>query len=182
MTTILNNGSVLFEHYADLQAVLDANNRRLPDSYKPAQFKCASCSAVEPLYTERGNALYAVSDNAFKCYECCGKDDAAILRAGKEPICLFLVNRGIGDNRVINWPGTLEVFVNSTTESSSVVFGRNVSRRQHVKFAFEGIEWYGDVFGDAQLCRCYPVGYHRKQRQERNDADSNNQKGMEYFS
>ncbi len=182
MTTILNNGSVLFEHYADLQAVLDANNRRLPDSYKPAQFKCASCSAVKPLYTERSNALYAVSDNAFKCYECCGKDDAAILRAGKEPICLYLVKRGVGYHAVTNWPGTLEVFVDSYKKTWQVVFGRNVTPRVHVTFSYEGVDWYGDVFGDAQLCRCYPVGYHRKQRQERNDADSNNQKGMEYFS
>lgn len=158
MTMILGNGTVLFEHYADLQAVLDANLQRLPDSYKPAHFLCAGCGQTLPMHSDGGGTGYAVdANNDFKCYACCGRSDAAILRAGKEPICLYLVRRGIGHYIVTNWPGTLEVFVDSITESRSIV-----AKRLHVKFTFEGIKWYGDCFGDGQLCRCYPVGYHCK--------------------
>ncbi len=163
MTTVLNNGNIRFDNYADLQAVLDANLQRLPDSYKPAHFLCAGCGQTLPIRDDDGGTGYAVdANNDFKCYQCCGADDAEILRAGKEPICLYLVRRGIGHYIVTNWLGTLEVFVDSITESRSIVFGRNVAQRLHVKFTFEGIKWYGDAFGDAQLCRCYPVGYHCK--------------------
>ncbi len=163
MTTILNNGSVLFEHYADLQAVLDANNRRLPDSYKPAHFLCASCGQTLPMHDGVGGTGYAVdAHDDFCCYACCGKTDADILRAGKEPIGLYLTRKGVGHYAVTNWPSTLEVFVDSIKETRKTVFGRSLTPRLHVRFSYEGVDWYGDAFGDAQLCRCYPVGYHCK--------------------
>lgn len=162
MTMILGNGTVLFEHYADLQAVLDANLQRLPDSYKPAHFICACCGKIKRLHSQGGTGYAIDGQTQFKCYQCCGADDAEILRAGKEPVGLYLVKRGDGRYIIANWPGTLSVSVDSMTESRSVVYGQNVAKRLHVKFTFEGIKWYGDAFGDAQLCRCYPVGYHCK--------------------
>lgn len=163
MTTVLSCGNIRFDNYAELNFVLSSNSHRLPNSYKPAHFLCAGCGQTLPMHSDGGGTGYAVdANNDFKCYACCGRSDADTLRAGKEPICLYLVRRGIGHYIVTNWPGTLEVFVDSITESRSIVFGRNVAQRLHVKFTFEGVDWYGDCFGDRQLCRCYPVGYRAR--------------------
>lgn len=164
MTTVLNDGRIRFDNHADLDAVLNANDRRLPDSYKPAHFLCASCGQTLPMNDGVGGTGYAVdAHDDFCCYACCGKTDAEILRAGKEPICLYLTRKGVGHYVVTNWPGTLEVFVYSIKETHSIVFGKYATRRRrHVKFTFEGVDWYGDCFGDYQLCRCYPVGYRAR--------------------
>ena len=165
MTTVLNDGRIRFDNHADIDAVLNANDRRLPDSYKPAHFLCASCGQTLPMHDGVGGTGYAVdAHDDFRCYECCGKADAAILRDGKEPICLYLTRKGIGHYVVTNWPGTLEVFVDSIKETRQIVFGRNVTPRVHVRFSYQGVDWYGDCIGYMELCRCYPVGYHRKQR------------------
>ena len=112
---------------------------------------CSKCNQAFKA-TEHTPGYGVKADGSKVCFECCGLEDLAELKAltGNAKKVLYLAN-----NEVTNWPGTLKIKPSNIRTSNHNMAGRN--GRTDVWFRVGGKQFHGVNIGDNQILRVKAV-------------------------
>jgi hypothetical protein len=113
-------------------------------------FVCSRCHEEKEVQTTLG-IRYGFDDSGKKiCYACCGEVDKEWMRENGRITLYLTIAEKKRFKTVSNWPGTLLIPVESSSEGNHNIAGR----RMDVWFLFEGTVWWGVNIGDSQLLHC----------------------------
>ena len=117
---------------------------------------CDLCGEKIKVTYKVGGTGYAV-DNQDRtiCYECCGKQDAELLRNGEKPL-LYLSHTKADLWEVTNWPGSFRIPVHKIGTMKLFGFG-GYYKVNTVSFCFEGTWYTGHDGKNDQVLRYHKV-------------------------
>jgi len=106
-------------------------------------FICHVCKQEKTNISEFTTGYGIDKDNNKVCFECCGKQDEAELRAMK-PGDKTILYWNESDSELTNWPGTLRIKAYHFTNSLHNFGGW----KTHIWFRYEGNDFYAYSIGN----------------------------------